>query len=46
MALVDGDQVVWQQGFGSTECVGGTPATVDIIVNVQSMSKLFYAEPS
>jgi len=29
VALVDGDRVVWQQGFGSTDRDGRTPVTVD-----------------
>ena len=40
---VDGDRVVWQQGFGSTERDGGTPVTVDTIFSVQSMTKTFTA---
>ena len=43
LALVDGDRVVWQQGFGSTDSDGGTPVTVDTIFSVQSMSKTFTA---
>lgn len=43
LALVDGDRVVWQQGFGSTDRAGGTPVTVDTIFSVQSMSKVFTA---
>ena len=43
LALVDGDRVVWQQGFGSTARDGGTPVTVDTIFSVQSMSKVFTA---
>ncbi|WP_405064873.1 beta-lactamase family protein [Kribbella sp. NBC_01510] len=39
LALVDGDGVVWQQGFGSLDSDGGTPVTVDTIFSVQSMSK-------
>ncbi|HEU4426517.1 MAG TPA: serine hydrolase domain-containing protein, partial [Pilimelia sp.] len=43
LALVDGDRVVWQQGFGSTDSDGRTPVTVDTIFSVQSMSKVFTA---
>src|SRR5512139_2420996 len=43
LALVDGNGVVWQQGFGSTDSDGGTPVTVDTIFSVQSMSKTFTA---
>jgi len=42
LALVDGDHVVWQQGFGVTDR-DGPPVTVDTIFSVQSMSKLFTA---
>ena len=41
LAVVDGDRVVWQQGFGSTDSDGGTPVTVDTIFSVQSMTKTF-----
>jgi CubicO group peptidase (beta-lactamase class C family) len=43
VALVDGDHVVWQQGFGSTDSDGGKAVTVDTIFSVQSMSKVFTA---
>jgi CubicO group peptidase (beta-lactamase class C family) len=43
LALVDGDGVVWQQGFGFRDSDGGTPVTVDTIFSVQSMSKVFTA---
>lgn len=43
LALVDGDEVVWEQGFGRTDDHGGTPVTVDTIFSVQSMSKVFTA---
>ncbi|MFI5100066.1 MAG: serine hydrolase domain-containing protein [Actinomycetes bacterium] len=43
LAVVDGDGVVWQQGFGSTDSDGGTPVGVDTMFGVQSMSKLFTA---
>jgi CubicO group peptidase (beta-lactamase class C family) len=43
LAVVDGDGVVWQQGFGSTDRDGATPVTVDTMFSVQSMSKVFTA---
>jgi CubicO group peptidase (beta-lactamase class C family) len=43
LALVDGDRVVWQQEFGSTDSDGRTPVTVDTIFSAQSMSKAFTA---
>jgi CubicO group peptidase (beta-lactamase class C family) len=43
LAVVDGDRVVWQQGFGSTDSDGGTPVTVDTLFSVQSMTKTFTA---
>ena len=43
LALVDGDGVVWQQGFGSTDGDQRTPVTVDTMFSVQSMSKTFTA---
>jgi CubicO group peptidase (beta-lactamase class C family) len=43
VALVDGDRVVWQEGFGHTDRSGDTPVTVDTIFSVQSMSKTFTA---
>jgi CubicO group peptidase (beta-lactamase class C family) len=43
LAVVDGDGVVWQQGFGTTDRHGGTPVTADTIFSVQSMSKVFTA---
>src|SRR5262245_50736575 len=43
LALVDGDRVVWQQGFGYRDSDGGTPVTVDTIFSVQSISKVFTA---
>jgi CubicO group peptidase (beta-lactamase class C family) len=43
LAVVDGNGVVWQQGFGTTDRGGGTPVTVDTIFSVQSMSKVFTA---
>lgn len=43
LAVVDGDGVVWQQGFGRTDDHGGTAVNVDTIFSVQSMSKVFTA---
>jgi CubicO group peptidase (beta-lactamase class C family) len=43
LAVVDGDQVLWQQGFGHTDDGSSSPVTVDTIFSVQSMSKLFTA---
>jgi CubicO group peptidase (beta-lactamase class C family) len=43
LALVDGDQIVWAEGFGSTDADGGGPVTVDTAFSVQSMSKVFTA---
>jgi CubicO group peptidase (beta-lactamase class C family) len=43
LALVDGDRVIWQEAFGTTERGGRTPVTIDTIFSVQSMSKAFTA---
>ena len=43
LAVVDGDRVVWQQGFGTTDGDGSSPVTVDTIFSTQSMSKVFTA---
>jgi CubicO group peptidase (beta-lactamase class C family) len=43
VALVDGDQVAWTQGFGHVDGDGSAPVTTDTIFSVQSMSKLFTA---
>ncbi|MFL6099400.1 MAG: serine hydrolase domain-containing protein [Actinomycetales bacterium] len=43
LALVDGDRVEWQEGFGSTDTGGGRRVTVDTMFSVQSMSKVFTA---
>lgn len=43
LAVVDGDQIVWAEGFGSTDTDGGSPVTVDTVFSVQSMSKVFTA---
>lgn len=43
VALVDGDSVLWSEGFGHTDGDGSAPVTADTIFSVQSMSKLFTA---
>jgi CubicO group peptidase (beta-lactamase class C family) len=43
VALVDGDQVAWTQGFGHVDGDGSAPVTTDTIFSVQSMSKAFTA---
>jgi CubicO group peptidase (beta-lactamase class C family) len=43
VALVDGDQVLWSQGFGHVDRDGSAPVDTDTIFSVQSMSKLFTA---
>ena len=43
LAVVDGERVVWQQGFGTTDGEGSRPVTVDTIFSAQSMSKAFTA---
>jgi CubicO group peptidase (beta-lactamase class C family) len=43
VAVVDGDHVLWEQGFGYTDSDHRTPITTDTIFSVQSMSKLFTA---
>ncbi len=43
VALVDGDRVLWTQGFGHLDGDGSAPVTPDTIFSVQSMSKLFTA---
>lgn len=43
VALVDGDTVLWTEGFGSTDRDGGGPITPDTIFSVQSTSKTFTA---
>jgi CubicO group peptidase (beta-lactamase class C family) len=42
VVVVDGDDIVWQEGFGLTDD-GGTPVGVDTIFSVQSTSKTFTA---
>ncbi len=41
VALVDGDEVVWAQGFGARDAAGETPATASTAYRVGSVSKLF-----
>ncbi len=43
VALVDGNRVLWTQGFGHVDGSGSAPVTPATIFNVQSMSKLFTA---
>jgi CubicO group peptidase (beta-lactamase class C family) len=43
VALVDGDQVLWTQGFGHVDDADSAPVTTDTIFSVQSMSKAFTA---
>ena len=43
IAVVDGDDVLWAQGFGTTQRGGGTPITTDTMFSVQSTSKVFTA---
>ena len=43
IAVVDGDGIVWQEGFGFTDTDRQIPISVDTIFSVQSMSKLFTA---
>jgi CubicO group peptidase (beta-lactamase class C family) len=43
VALVDGDQAIWVEGFGYTDRDARIPVTTDTIFSVQSMSKTFTA---
>jgi CubicO group peptidase (beta-lactamase class C family) len=43
LVLVDGDQVLWMEAFGSLERDGQTPVSTQTIFSVQSMSKVFTA---
>jgi CubicO group peptidase (beta-lactamase class C family) len=43
LVLVDGDQVLWMEGFGQLERGGGTRVSTETIFSVQSMSKVFTA---
>ena len=41
IALVDGDEVVWAEGFGAQDESGEVPATASTVYRVGSVSKLF-----
>ncbi len=41
IALVDGDEIVWAQGFGVADPESGAPATAETVYRVGSVSKLF-----
>ena len=41
IALVDGQEVVWAEGFGSQTSGGDVPATAETVYRVGSVSKLF-----
>lgn len=41
IALVDGDRIVWSEGFGRADPEQNTPATADTVYRVGSLSKLF-----
>ncbi|WP_148715595.1 serine hydrolase domain-containing protein [Chitinolyticbacter meiyuanensis] len=43
IALVDGDRVVWQQGFGVTDLTTPAPVDADTLFRAGSISKLFTA---
>lgn len=43
VVVVDGDHVVWAEGFGRLERDGSAPVTTDTVFSVQSMSKPFTA---
>lgn len=43
LALVDGDRVVWQQGFGWADEKNRIPATPDTLYRLDSVSKIFTA---
>ena len=41
IAIVDGDQIVWARGFGTSDIDGETPASAETVYRVGSVSKLF-----
>lgn len=43
IALVDGTQTVWAEGFGHADLAGTRPATADTLFRVGSVSKVFTA---
>ena len=43
LVLVDGDEVLWSEGFGRLERGGDIPVTTETIFSVQSISKVFTA---
>ena len=43
VVVVDGDRVLWQEGFGSTDTDGTAAITVDTMFSAQSTSKTFTA---
>src|SRR5262249_43203237 len=43
IALVDGDKLIWAEGFGTTECNGQTKVTADTLFNLASISKTYTA---
>lgn len=43
IALVDNQQVIWQQGYGYADLENGTPATADTVYRAGSIAKVFTA---
>ncbi|QSQ17503.1 serine hydrolase domain-containing protein [Myxococcus landrumensis] len=43
LALVDGDEVVWSQGFGLADAEAGLPATPQTVYGLGSVAKVFTA---